>query len=351
MIDDVQIIVIPGGSGSGSQPGAQTSIGPVISSEVGDLEFAVPADTADISVAPLGGSTFFSASLCTYAGKCTLYQAGDVIADYMKSAGLSFGRFSVSESASGSSAEICVMLSDRVMTGGFKSVSRFPLVSSDCLVVPSYGVASLYFYSGGSEVSLSAVVNGIADDGSQVSATVNIPGAYSIDGMIAAVDINPSYLVDYINDNCRLSFDLVSLLSLKISCACGGLYFSASVYVIDDPDMMEFRFLNNFGLQEHVYFHAEAVPQLSQEADSAFIGHRIVQYDVENEQSFSVQATNISADEWPRVSQFVTSREVLDAYGRRIILSDVSSEIGKTYDGLGSLKFSYRFADTRIVSD
>ncbi|MCM1490709.1 MAG: hypothetical protein NC095_07780 [Muribaculum sp.] len=353
MIDDVQIIVINPGSGSGSSSGSQTYIGPVLSSEVGDLEFVVSSDSADIRVAEVSsGVEFFSASLHAFNGRCSLYQAGDIIADFMRSKDMSFGSFIVRETNSGASVQLSVLLSDRVMSGGYIAAARFPLLGCSSLVVPSFGSASLYFITDNpSSARFSASVRGIDSDGNSVVADVSLAGAYTVDGAISAIDICPDALVDYINLNCRLSFEFDSIQFVRVLCSCGSQYFSASVYAVDDPDYIGFRFRNNFGLFEWLYLHAEAVPVLKSDAQSAVMGHNIVQYDVENEQSFSVSAANISADEWPRVSQFISSREILDAYGRRILLSDVSSEIGKTYDGLGSLKFSYRFADTRIVSD
>lgn len=347
--DDEEIIVFPGGGGS--QPGSNTVIGPLLSSEVGDLQFDVDGDLAQIHLSYNDGVPFFEAALCAFSGKCTLFQVGDLIADYMKANGLSFGRFYVSESRSNSTAVLGVLLSDRVITGGFRSASRFPLVSSSCFVVPNYGVASMYFYTGGADISVSAEVRGLADDGSDVSFSVDIPGAYKVDGMIAAIDISPSSVMDYVHSFGEWPFELVSVLSLKVSIVYGGMYFSASIYVVDDPDMLEFRFRNNFGLFENIYFHAESIPDIDSDAQVAVIGNSVLQYDVEFSQSYSVQVSNLSASEWQRISQFISSREIYDAYGRQILLSDVSTEMCKTYDGLGSFKFSYRFADSRLITD
>lgn len=325
---------------------------PVLSSEVGDLEFAVSDESADIRIfheADPSDILVFKAALRPHSGRCTLFQPGDIIADYMKSSALSFAGFRIEETSGGSSVTFNVLLSDSCFPIGFSQVQKMPLMASPVVSVPDYAPVRFYCIpNNASTPVLTASVTGTCDDGSQNHATIQLPGRYSIDSRIVAVNVIARDLVDYINESCHLPFEFVSLQRIHIQCVCNSQYYSATIYVTDDPDCIDFYFLNNFGLLETICFHAETLPDMKRDCQSAYIGHRTVHYDCTSQLSYSLEAANIVQSEWAAVSQFLASRKIVDSLGRRILISDVSSDIGKK-DSLGSLKFNYRFADDRIL--
>lgn len=354
LIEDEQIIIITPGGGSGSsQTGADViSTDPVLSSEVGDVEFVVSSDSAKIEISNDANGIIFSSSPSSLDGKCRAYDVSDIISDDLKARGVSFGQYKIAEKVSSSSISMKVLLSDRVISGGYAAASRFPLMSASVGVLPSYGKGSVYTIPQNiSGVRFLVSVVGYDVDGERQNGSFYVNPSRTVDGSIAVFDFVPEDLVQYANENCHFQFEFDRASSIRVQSVSGTQYISATFYVIDDPDMLEFRFRNNFGLFEYVYFHAEAVPELKDDAQLAYLGNRVLQYDVEHSQSYSVQVSNLSAAEWQRISQFISSREIYDAYGRLILLSDVSTEMGKTYDGLGSFKFSYRFADSRLIAD
>lgn len=346
MIDDAQeIIFVPEGDSTHISA-------PVLSSEVGDLEFAVDATSADIRIyheAEPSDILVFKTSMRPRSGKCTLFQPGDIIADYMKSSALSFARFRIEETSGGSSMTYNVLLSDSSFPIGFSQVQKMPLMASPVVSVPDYAPVRFYCIPNiASTPVLTASVTGTCDDGTQNHATFQLPGRYSIDSRIIAVDVIARDLVDYINESCHLPFEFVSLQCIRIQCVCNSQYYSATIYVTDDPDCIDFYFLNNFGLLETICFHAETLPGMKRDCQSAYIGHRSVQYDCSSQLSYSLEAANIVQSDWAAVSQFLASRRIVDSLGRQILISDVSSDIGKN-NSLGSLKFNYRYADDRIL--
>ena len=354
LIEDEQIIIITPGGGSGSSSSGTDVIStdPVLSSEVGDVEFVVSADSAKIEISNDDGSVIFSSSPSSLNGKCRAYDVADVIAEDLKSRNMSFGLYKIAEKVSNSSVSLKVLLSDRVISGGYAAASKFPLMSADVGVLPSFGNASVYTVPQSiSGVRFLVSVVGYDVDGVRQNGSFYVNPSRIVDDAIAVFDFTPEELVLYVNENCHFSFEFDSLVTIRVQSVSGTQYISASFYVIDDPDMLEFRFRNNFGLFEYVYFHAEAVPEMKDDAQLAYLGNRVLQYDVEHSQSFSVQVSNLSASEWQCISQFISSREIYDGYGRQILLSDVSTEMCKTYDGLGSFKFSYRYADSRLIAD
>lgn len=351
--DEEIIIIIPGGGSGGSSSGTDVnSSDPVLSSEVGDVEFAVSADSAKIEISNDTNTIIFSSAPSALNGKCRAYDVSDIISEDLKARGVSFGQYKIAEKVSSSSISMKVLLSDRVITGGYATASRFPLMSAGIGVLPFFGKAALYVIPQSiSEVHFFVSIVGYDTDGKRQSGSFNVDSSRTVDGAIAVLDFVPEDLMTYANENCHFPFEFESVSLIRVQSVSGTQYISASFYVIDDPDMLEFRFRNNFGLFEYVYFHAEAVPELKDDAQLAYLGNRVLQYDVEHSQSYSVQVSNLSASEWQRISQFISSREIYDAYDRQILLSDVSTEMGKTYDGLGSFKFSYRYADSRLIAD
>lgn len=351
LIEDEEIIIIIPGGGSSSGTDVN-SADPVLSSEVGDVEFSVSADSAKIEISNDANSIIFSSAPSALNGKCRAYDVSDIISEDLKARGVSFGQYGIAEKVSNSSVTLKVLLSDRVISGGYAAASRFPLMSAAIGVLPSFGKGSAYTIPQNiSGVRFLVSVVGYDVDGERRNGSFYVNPSRTVDGAIAVFDFVPEELVRYVNENCHFEFEFESLVTIRVQSVSGTQYISASFYVIDDPDMLEFRFRNNFGLFEYVYFHAEAVPELKDDAQLAYLGNRVLQYDVEHSQSYSVQVSNLSASEWQRISQFISSREIYDAYGRQILLSDVSTEIGKTYDGLGSFKFSYRYADSRLIAD
>lgn len=349
MIDDEEEIII---TFPGDNPQSENILNPALSSEVGDLRFAVSSESVKFDIFHNeDASPFFSVSLNAVDGFCTLYNIGDVFQQFLRSHNQSFSKFLIKNSEN-KVASLKVLLSDRIITGGIAFARKFPLMSSDIIVAPSYASSFLYFFPdvvAGTQIKVVAV--GVDAYGSDCQTEFSIGYSALIDNAIVQCIVCPDILLDYINSNLDVDADFVCLKLLKFQCISGSQLFNASVYVIDDFDFIEFSFRNNFGLKESVFFHAESIPKVNIDAESAVMGHRVVQYDVEHSQSFSVEAINIPASEWKRVVQFISSRDVRDTYGRKIIISDISSEIGKSYDSLGSLKFFYRFDDDRLIAD
>lgn len=325
-----------------------------LTSEAGDIDIVCNGDSAKLSISHDSDSPFFSVSVPVFDRSAKLYDAGQIISDYMLAKGISFGNFIIKES---SSTEIHkkFLLSERFFDGGFNWIKNYPLLAAYYAVLPSYGYISFHAFPNSlSNCLFSINYKGSNTDGFEIAGAVDFTylAAQIIDGAIVSICKSVPDMISFINSAPVFSSsELEKLDFLRIECFSGTQRVSASFYIIDDPDMIEFKFKNNFGLWEHIYFHAEVMPELKSDAQLALLGNRVVQYDVENSQSFSVSAINIAASEWPRVSQFISSRQIFDAYGRQILLSDVNSEIGKTYDGLGSIKFNYRFADSRIIAD
>lgn len=354
LIEDEQIIIItPGGGSGGASSGTDViSTDPVLSSEVGDVEFVISSDSAKIEISNDANVIIFSSAPSALNGKCRAYDVSDIISEDLKARGLSFGQYKIAEKVSKSSITKKVLLSDRVISGGYAAASRFPLISAGIGVLPSFGKGSVYTIPQNlSGVRFLVSVVGYDMDGERQNGSFYVNPSRIVDDAIAVFDFVPEDLVRYANENCHFQFEFDRASSIRVQSVSGTQYISATFYVIDDPDMLEFRFRNNFGLFEYIYMHAEAVPELKDDAQLAYLGNRVLQYDVEHSQYFSVQVSNLSASEWQRISQFISSREIYDAYGRQILLSDVSTEMCKSYDGLGSFKFSYRFADSRLIAE
>lgn len=342
---------------SGSPGFLRTFTSPVLSSEVGDVLFQTDREFARIYVmSAYSPDPVYSATLYPSAdGVCTAFQLGDVITQWMRDNAFSFHSFIMGDSVSGVSMSLQVLRSSFVSVGlidGFNEVLRKPLLSSTVDVLSRYA-RSFFHYLRPSpphadDLKVSALVSGRLFDGSvqQVAWTLD---ASLVDDRICSVAVRPDVLRDDINDGLDDDSEFAEISAVVLN-PKSMPSVSASVFVSDDPDLMGFSFINSFGLLESLFLHGEAVPELTVDAESAVIGHRTVMYDVEQSQSFKVEARNIAQSDWRKVVQFLASPEVYDAEsGRRIFISDISQEPPKAYGSLGSVKFNYSYEDSRLV--
>lgn len=325
---------------------------PVLSSEVGDVQFVTEQDHAEVVVKSGDGSDVYSAHLYPDSnGICTVWQLGDIITQWMIDHDVSFGQFTVIDTVRNMSMTYYILLSSRVsndMVGGYEAIASRPLLSCRLGLIPPDGMMRLHFIPAQSQdMKVSALVFGKLYDGSSSQAAVTLNPDLK-DNKICCLTVRADVIMDDINDDLDDDDEFKEITAITLRHNSSGMY--ASVIVSSDQDLIGFNFLNCWGLVETIYLHAEIIPDLKLDVELAVIGHRTVQYDIERSQSFKVEASNITGYSWPAVSQFITSPYVTEVNsGRRIFLSEINQEPPRTHDSLGSLKFSYSYEDDRIL--
>lgn len=328
---------------------------PVLSNEVGDVTFVTSHDVAVVSIKCSADSALvYRASLYPdKEGVCTAYQVGDVIEQWMEQKGLSFCSFVFKDEKSDASASFSVLLCRFIKSIGaenYQSLAVKPLLSCRYNVMPKSGMCRFYFIpqSNADAQKVSVVVSGITFDGLKAEKSIELSATLK-DNKICCIEISADDLLSLINGSLSAEEEF-SYINWVHICKYSTGQLEASFYISDDPDLVGFGFINRFGLYESIWLHSEILPDFKIESEIAIIGHKSVQFDVESSMSVKVEASNIAHAEWPRVVQFLASKKIFqDSTGRRILLSDVSQEPCRTYDSLGSLKFTYCYDDDRVI--
>ena len=329
---------------------------PVLSSEVGDIGFLTNQDYAIISVYRSSDSAMiYEARLYPDAqGVCMAWQLGDVITLWMRLNNVTFSSFTFKDSVTGKYMQATILQSSRISssTDGYISAVSAPLLSSLSALIPHSATSWFYFIPASTyRLQVLASVHGILESGEIGQSSLALSPSTK-DISIFYVSVCPDEILTAVNEvgDEDHQFKSISYISISVLAASTPTSIYGDICVSDDPDLIGFEFINCFGLRESIFFHAESLPDVSVNVESASIGHSLVQYDVEHSQHFNLEASNILPLYWPSVSQFLTSSEIYEvSSGRRVFLSDISTDIGKTYDALGSVKFNYHYEDDRLI--
>lgn len=322
---------------------------PVLSSEVGDIRYVSIAGRAIFALKYASDIIMRASVFADKDGVCTLYQLDDVITSWMQENKVSYASFTIEEQVASHSLSFSVLLSSAVFSDKYSSLSKKPLVSYPSSVIPHDGLAFMHFISGSSP-QITASVTGALEDGSLATCEYSLTSSVK-DSVIRTIRISPEDIIDEINADKPVASKLSRILSVDVMARSASSVFQYSALVIDDPDFICFGFLNSFGLMEYLYLHAVVTRDLKLESEDAEIGHSLVPYDIESSQSFTVNVDNISIPDFKRILHFIISKHIADDSGREILISIDSMQNPEVYGSLGSLKFNYRYADTRIILD
>lgn len=330
---------------------------PVLSSEVGDVEFKTDKDFASLSVYRTSDSAkVFEARLYpNQKGICTAWQLGDLITLWMAQNLVHFDSFTFKDSVTGKSMQAQILQCSRISngaSGGFESVKAAPLMSSPAMAIPRWGLIRFhYFKQNESNSWVLAKVSGVSESGDPVQTSVSLTPTVKETAILSIITDLDS-LIDACNDVLDEDSQMESIKAVVLIVMSGNSQtsLSGSFYVFNDQDLIGFDFKNCFGLSESIFLHADESPNLDIDVESAVIGHSVVQYDLEQCQSFKVEAQNIPSYEWPRLSQFLTSSEIYSqSKSKRVYILDISTDMCHNYDSLGSAKFTYTFDDDRLI--
>lgn len=308
---------------------------PVFTSDIGNLDystslmrahFEISANFAvlcEIDSVASGGNFYVS-----------IFGLGEILQDLLLKINSHYANFTITDTLEDVSVSVTAVRCDFISDISFSGYSRRLFFSSDHLWVPSNGYFFIYCRQ---NVTPRISVTYADEYDERKYYTINSWSSESDEIFISAkLEIN-SLLSKIV--------DAVEIISVRVS--VDSSYFD--VYVTDAPDVVGFRFANGFGLPDSIYFRSAPIPKIEVDCAEADMGHTSVQYDFETSRHFELSDDSVKPRDWSRIQQFLQSRDIVEmSTGRKVLLSDISVDLGERYDKLGSVKFNYRYFDSRI---
>lgn len=309
-----------------------------VTSAIGRIDVSTDA-TSVMMYLYVDGKEFYSSLLYAYNGIASLFDAGHLIETYFRANSLY--RASVTVRA--------VCPSDS---------SIFAYITLDCLhcshVVPdSFDATKIFFsclrthripptakfrlYGPVSAIdSVMVLVSGLDSNGDTVSGAV-----YPVAGT-GYIDINVPALSESVCANTAMATPCM------MSVRCKNL--EKSLFIVRDPEYMQFSFRNCFNVPETVYLPGQTVMKPEVSSSEAVCDGRTIQYNRVLSRSYEFSSGPLTRYETAALAQLLESHSpavVVDGSAYEIVITDHSTEISSDSDSLNILKFTWRFADRR----
>lgn len=339
-------------------------VGILLSSGVGDVDVSVKGSVAVVKLTA-GEEVLLEEQYYAYDNRITLYNIGDLIEDYLRVNNGSYGTFDLTllgtDGTKKDHVAIEVLYCDRLSY--YREIDTFLadnfLTSlSHRRVRPDDSLTLGYFARKGDDISAVVAVHWRCTGGRDanihfVEVQAGVAGRTGVDGLIIDMAGIVRDMAEQFQFNAR-----------KIEVVCYTVVMgqrSVTLYVDREPPRAEtFIFRNMFNVDEVAAFPATVTAKTAVEGATAVVNGRMLFYDQSTAKSYEVQTGPLTSDEAEWVEQFLTSRRVwrLEYNGEEdadpytlapVLVTDSEAEIGNDDEKTNSIKFTWRYANTRPV--
>ena len=124
------------------------------------------------------------------------------------------------------------------------------------------------------------------------------------------------------------------------------------LYLMDDTEYLTFEFRNIFNCPERVDICGTVKVKTEIDRNEAVSGGSTLQYDRKVTRSYEVETEALSEEDAKRVVQLIASHTaavLIDGKFRKIIITDETCESSNDDESLTSYKFTWQFADSRLI--
>lgn len=124
------------------------------------------------------------------------------------------------------------------------------------------------------------------------------------------------------------------------------------LYLMDDTEYLTFEFRNIFNCPERVDICGTVKVKTEIDRNEAVSGGSTLQYDRKVTRSYEVETEALSDEDAKRVVQLIASHTaavLIDGEFRKIIITDETCESSNDDESLTSYKFTWQFADRRLL--
>lgn len=312
----------------------------VLTSECRDIEASVASPKVDVRIIydPTGsGDEFFSATLYAFGGKVSLSDVGALIEEYFREHDLRTGRIGVE--IDGTAISFTAIYCEAIMPDEFNPDNAF-FTTAPARRVHRDSVIYLSHTTHGHNNYRVQVV-GLDPEGN----TIAIERQFTITPGAKHMSIAAKSIIDWALSGDEADMAHVAYFSISYDA------MQAVFYLVEDPQYISFRFNNIFNSVESIDIVGTVKESTKITADEAVCSGKVHRYDRKVERTFEVTTAPLIPEEVSLVEQMVMSHHVTISLGvdtPEVLISDHTLEHDNDDGTLTSLKFKFRFADSRI---
>lgn len=312
----------------------------VLTSECRDIVASVTSLKVDVRLIydpAYSDDEFFSATLYAFGGQVTLSDVGTLIEEYFREHDLRTGRIGVE--IDGTTISFTALYCEAIMPDEFNPNASF-FTTAPSRRVHRDSVIYLTHASHGHNNYRVQVV-GLDPEGN----TIAIERQFTITPGAKCMSIAAKTIIDWALSGDEAAMAHVAYFSISYD------EMQAVFYLVEDPQYITFAFNNIFNSMESLDIVGTVKESTKVSAEEAVCSGKVRRYDRKVERTFEVTTAPLIPEEVSLVEQMVMSHHVdisLGGDAAEVLITDHTLEHDNDDGTLTSLKFKFRFADSRI---
>lgn len=277
-------------------------------------------------------------------GRVEISDLGNLIETYYRSIGVSFGNIKIKF---GETYAILEVLYCEVTKPAAWDITEQLWIASHVQRVHYDSVVRLYAYENSNIHGLIKMMGHRHSDGSLgvLEYPVQFPfeqsGYYEMD-----VKSKVDWALGRTTDAPESPLSDVAMLSFEF------MGSQVLLYLMNDTEYLTFEFRNIFNCPERVDICGTVKVKTEIDRKEAVSGGSTLQYDRKVTRSYEVETEALSEEDAKRVVQLIASHTaavLIDGEFRKIIITDETCESSNDDESLTSYKFTWQFADRRLI--
>lgn len=321
--------------------------GYVLTSDVSEIRATSSAASVEVSLscyptehAP--SETFFSTTVEPFGSEVVIYNVGQLVEEYFRAHDIVCR--SVTITIGDASVLVRFLYCEFLMPEAFVPSSDLLVASTAQRVRQSSTVAVAAIAKPDTPFVIKAVVHKPDSDELAVAEdTIELDEQGPVIRYFDVSDIVKKALADVGDDGKPVIRDV--------------LYFTVNYagmqkvcYIVPAPAYLTFQFRNIFNVLEFIDVVGSMTTKTEVSRESAVCSGRLRQYDRLVTRTYEVQTEPLTAEEVTMYEQFLSShtiRMTLEGYEENVIITDHTCEPSTDDESLTTVKFTWRFADSR----
>lgn len=322
----------------------------VAKSSTGQIQLSVSHIAQDATEAR---TLIFSSIYTAYKGELTIHDIGSVIETYMQQQVMSVEKFAIKATRINSpdidkhtlTVVYCkqqktdipanLLLTDHFLTNRIQRITWRSAVEMLPLNMPQHSVGGYNMYS------------------YDLKATYRLPdqsvGTYTKTNSgrtgqgVVSLNVSPSAIEKSIRHLLPANAKLIAY-SIRMGKR------TATFYITDFTNCFTFQYRNAYNCQEFLTIPMQFTEKLSSKNSLAQCQDTLQQYDIQHRHTYKAQTAVQTLADARLFEEFLTSHNVqlsIGSYYHRILITDYTFELSDNPGTANSLKFEFRFADTR----
>lgn len=311
----------------------------VPTSSIGDIKVATVFPKIRVTI-ECGETTIYSADLYAHGSEVTIGNTADIIEAYFEKEGLlthdvRVGIYNPLSSPTPTDFTMTCLYCRYKLPGGFLPEDVF-FSTLDTQRVPQTAIMTL---------------SGIMDEGTECRFHVSgidsngMPTSHIIDAETLENKIVVS--IPGIASECELYADMQRVTA--VSAVCGQRF--KTFFVVDDTDMLEFRYRNCFNVVESVFIPGKTEMNTELAHEMARCGGKLQRYDVRTTRTYTQTISGLTRPEATSLTELAESREtaaVVDGVEYPVLITDAELKVDNDDSTLSTVKLTWQFDTERI---